>query len=96
MSYVNDPVELAYPPVLEDKNIESEEPRDYHEFFYDDLPYSFSRSVDHETGIHTDVCRFDDSGNHVLISGKCPHFDIEDEEGKIVKPGWTVQQNARN
>jgi hypothetical protein len=94
MPYVNDPFELTLEPTLEDKGMEFEEPRDYHEFFHDDRPAPGSYFASREYGIQTQVCRFDSSGDHVTMAKDCPHFNAEDEEGKVIRKGWTVQSNG--
>lgn len=89
--YVNDPHEkAALPEVVSD--LEFEEARDYHEFFYDDLPQPGGKYTGYHWGFHTDICRFDEQGRHTQMADNCPHFDLEDEEGKRILPGWTVQQ----
>lgn len=92
MPYINDPYELMLEPQLISE-IEFEEPRDYHEFFYDDLPEPGSKYTEWHRGIHSSICVFDEHGQHVYMSDDCPHFESEDEEGKRIKQGWTVQQN---
>lgn len=92
--YVNDPSELALLPEMEE-DLQLEEPRDYHEFFHDDLQgLNMSPTVGWQRGINTQVCRFNSSGEHIAMAEDCPHFDMEDELGKRIRPGWTVQQNG--
>ena len=88
--YVNEPSELALLPELKEE-IDFEEPRDYHEFFWDDQPGDPGKYAAWHRGIHTQVCRFDPEGNHVTMARDCPHFELEDEEGKRIQEGWTVQ-----
>lgn len=38
-----------------------------------------------------DICRFDEAGNHTFMGRACPHFDMEDEMGRTIRPGWTAQ-----
>lgn len=91
MSWVNDPYDLAQPPVLE-KDIETEEPRDSKDFFWDDITY-WPDTAHYHQGIHTDVCRFDDEGNHTHMAENCPHYDEYDEMGRRIVPGWTAQKH---
>lgn len=89
--YVNDPNELAELPARI-TDVELEEPRDYHEFFWDDTRNpNYGRGADNHWGIHTQVCRFNERGEHIGMAQDCPHFDIADEEGKKIQEGWTVQ-----
>lgn len=92
--YVSDPHELAYLPEVK-QEIEFAEPRDYHEFFYDDQQgLNLGTTTGDHLGIHTQICRFDSEGNHVYMAKDCPHFNIEDEMGKTIQQGWTVQSNV--
>lgn len=43
-----------------------------------------------------DLCVFDETGQHVYIGQHCPHFDVVDEMGLRIKPGWTVQENGED
>lgn len=96
MPYINDPFELAVPPKLQDSEIDfEEEPRDYHDFFYDDIHISPDNTLYH-SGIYTEACRFDEVGEHTYIAKNCPHFDAANEEGPRIRQGWTIQQNRRN
>lgn len=90
--YVNDPFDLTVPPSIE-SNIEIEEPRDSKDFFWDDVVY-WPDTVSYHQGLHTDICRFDEAGNHTQMSKKCPHFDPEDEEGRRITKGWTAQSSG--
>jgi len=95
MSYVNDPSELALLPE-KISVVEEEEPRDYHEFFYDDIPAEGGRYAGSPEMLYTEVtCHFNELGEHIYMSPKCPHFDMEDEEGRRVNPSWTVQSGNR-
>lgn len=91
MSFLNDPHQLAVPPTVESEE-EDEGPRDYHDFFHDDRPEPGMNYADGGWGFHTQVCRFDKGGVHITIADDCPHFSPEDEMGKVVSKGWTVQQ----
>ena len=101
--YVNDPSQLAQLPEVK-KEVEFEEPRDYHEFFGDDQAKPFYlpprptvRSErlpnfgEEPARIHTQVCRFNERGEHVSMAKDCPHFDGDDEMGKKIVQGWTAQ-----
>jgi hypothetical protein len=89
--YVNDPNELAELPEVK-REVILEEPRDYHEFFWDDTRNpNFGKSADSHWGIQTQVCRFNGKGEHTVMAKDCPHFEIEDEEGSKIQDGWTVQ-----
>lgn len=90
--YVNDPSEKAHLPELEQSQELLEEPRHYRDFFWDDQPLDTGRHVGYHRSLHTQVCRFDQEGNHLTIAKNCPHFDISDEEGRRIQKGWTVQQ----
>jgi hypothetical protein len=93
---VNDPNELALLPEVISE-VELGEPRDYHEFFWDDTrDPNFGRSVDYHLGIHTQVCRFNGRGEHIVMAKDCPHFVESDEEGKKVIPNWTAQMMNEN
>lgn len=89
--YINDPFELMLKPKLA-SDIEYDEPRDYHDYFWDDQQMGPPRYADDEIGIYSDICVFDSSGDHLYMAENCPHFDAEDEEGKRIVPGWTAQQ----
>lgn len=91
--YVNDPNELATLPEVK-REVAFEEPRDYHEFFFDDRPKPGSKFAEDHWGIHSQVCRFDSEGNHVAMAHDCPHFDLEDEQGRRIQKGWTVQHGS--
>lgn len=58
--------------------------------------HSQIRSRPDDTGYHNsfavDICKFDERGKHVQTAKKCPHYDITDEEGPRVRPGWTAQR----
>jgi hypothetical protein len=88
--YVNDPSDLALLPEVK-QDIILEEPRDYHEFFYDDQPPHSRRFSEDHRGIYTQICRFDQEGNHVTMAKDCPHFVQSDEEGQKIQKGWTAQ-----
>ena len=90
MSYLTDPHQLAQLPTVEQEELEDEPPTP-EEIFHGSFRH-YPDSVSHSYGIHTDVCRFDEKGNHTDMAEKCPHFDEQDEEGRRVNPGWTVQQ----
>lgn len=93
--YINDPFEKTLAPKREIP-IEEEDikPRDYHEYFWDDQPMPGNNVVGLPQRLHTRVCRFDDEGNHISMSDKCPHFDESDEMGKQIRKGWTVQSDT--
>lgn len=91
MPYINDPSELAMSPALI-SDIEIEEPRDYHDYFWDDQQLGSAKYADNSYGIHVQRCVFDDSGDHLYMAKDCPHFELEDEEGPRIQQGWTVQQ----
>jgi len=92
MSWLPDPFQAAQPPTVELIEEELEEPRDYHDYFWDDIRYSQGRDAVRDSGMHMETCRFDENGDHVTMAEHCPHFDVEDETGKRIQPGWTVQQ----
>lgn len=93
MSWLTDPYQLAQPPSVEE-DIEPEEPPGPDYYFWDEGRDSLISpdTVSHHQGIHVDTCRFDDEGNHTQMAKHCPHFNQEDEEGKRIMTGWTVQQ----
>lgn len=91
--YGYDPYQLMEPPALAEVEEDLfEEPRDYHEFFWDE---AIERGSNYVSGfsqrLHTQVCRFDKKGEHVIMARNCPHFEVEDEEGKRIRKGWTCQ-----
>lgn len=89
--YVNDPVELTLLPQTFD-DVTEEEPRDYHEFFRDDVPPESGKYVGLPEMLYTEVtCKFNHRGEHIYMSENCPHFNMEDEEGRRIREGWTVQ-----
>jgi hypothetical protein len=90
MPYINDPYELTLPPQSYSE-VNEEEPRHWSEFFYDDQPYPGARFAGAPDRAYTEMCRFDEEGNHTVMAEHCPHFDEADEEGRIVRKGWTVQ-----
>lgn len=93
--YINDPSEKAHLPVkVSAGGLEEEEVRPASEFFWDDvtpggkyLPPEFPIHASHQ------VCVFGPDGSHTYMGKDCPHFEIEDEMGKVTATGWTVQQN---
>jgi len=87
--YINDPFDKAIPPSLEEVILD-DEPRDYHEYFWDEYVERGQR-VSRKQKLYTQVCRFDQNGDHITMAKDCPHFDAEDEEGRRIRPGWTVQ-----
>jgi hypothetical protein len=89
---INDPHELALLPEREQAQELFEEPRPYKDFFYDDHAPASGRETGHVRGIHTQVCRFNQQGEHAYVADDCPHGSMEDEQGRIMPPGWTVQQ----
>lgn len=36
-------------------------------------------------------CRFNGAGEHTYMDEHCPHYDVTDEQGPRIRPGWTVQ-----
>jgi len=90
LPYVNDPWDKTLPPVIEQAEDLFEEPRDYHEFFYDDLPPSSNRELGYQHGLQSEVCRFKD-GKHITMAPNCPHFDEYDEMGRKIREGWVAQ-----
>lgn len=93
MPYVDDPYALARQPELISDESLFREPRDYHEFFWDDQQMQETRYAESDMGIHTDICVFRD-GHHVYMADGCPHFEPEDEQGRIIRQGWTVQSGT--
>lgn len=91
MSWLTDPFQLAQPPTVEEQEIELEVPPSNEEIFHESIRH-YPDTVGHDHGIHIQVCRFDELGNHTSIAENCPHFSIEDEQGKQIQPGWTAQQ----
>lgn len=93
MPYVNDPSEKALlPTILVPEEELLAEPRDYHEFFYDDLPKYDPKFAGSPYQPYTQVCVFDEEGNHTSMAHNCPHYDMEDETGRKIRGSWTVQQ----
>jgi hypothetical protein len=89
--YINDPFDLAQPPVFEEEEIFEDEPRDYHDFFGDDIVLYPHKYAGYDYGVQTQTCKFDDEGKHYQMAENCPHYDAVDEEGPRIVPGWTVQ-----
>lgn len=89
---INDPNELALLPEREQTEQLFDEPRPYKDFFYDDQAPPSTRETGYHRGIHTEVCRFNGKGEHTYIAEHCPHDNIEDEQGRVMPEGWTVQQ----
>lgn len=93
MSYLPDYEYLAEPPTIFQAPDEEEEltPEEVREEIF----YSHVRTRADSTGYHQsaalDVCRFVD-GNH-FPGRRCPHYDVEDEEGMKINPAWTAQMN---
>lgn len=92
MSWLTDPYQLAQPPTVEEVIDEDEEALPSLEDTFHESIRHYPDSVGHQRGIHVDVCRFDETGNHTQMAGNCPHFEAEDEQGMRIQPGWTVQQ----
>lgn len=90
--YLHDPVALVQHPTLAETEEEVfEEPRDYHEFFWDEAVQRGRSISGISERLYTQVCKFDEDGNHTVMARNCPHFDLEDEEGKRIQRGWTAQ-----
>ena len=89
MSFVNDPWDKAIPPKGV-STIEEVATRDYHEFFWDEAVQR-SLSVGKPQRAYTQVCRFNEAGEHISFARDCPHFNQEDEMGRPVRKGWSVQ-----
>lgn len=97
MAYVNDPSELALLPIPESEIYEDEEPRDYHEYFHDDVPPAGYAQTGYPEFLYTEVtCHFNELGEHTYMSRNCPHFDMEDQEGRRIRKNWTVQMGWSN
>lgn len=95
--YLNDPFDLLLEPRLEgwDEVEEDEDgPPDYEEIFYTESRFR-PGTLPYHNNFATDVCRFNDSGEHTTMAKNCPHFESHDEEGPRIRQGWTVQQNVR-
>lgn len=94
--YLQDPHDKALLPELESASLEDllEEPRDYHEFFWDDTPLDSGRQIGYHHPIHAQVCRFNGRGEHIVMARNCPHFEMEDQEGKTIQKGWTAQSKG--
>jgi hypothetical protein len=45
----------------------------------------------HQHSIAVSRCRFNGAGEHTYMAEKCPHYDVTDEQGPRIRPGWTVQ-----
>lgn len=88
--YVSDPFDKIFPPHLIDNPIEDDEPRDYHDFFWDDITQGSNHIQGSRRTLHTQVCKFVD-GVHTQMARDCPHFNMEDEEGRLIQKGWTAQ-----
>lgn len=88
--WMNDPFELTQAPVIKEAEELFTEPRDYHEFFWDEA-IERGHHVQSNKRLHTQVCRFDEYGDHTVMARDCPHFNSDDEEGNIIRKGWTVQ-----
>jgi hypothetical protein len=67
-----------------------EEPRDPRESFWDEVKDE-GRYVGQKHRLYTQVCRFNQKGLHTVMAKNCPHFKGEDETGRSVRDGWTVQ-----
>lgn len=91
--YLIDPFDKIFPPALEQAPEEflEDEPRDYHEFFWDEAVERGHHVDPRGKTLYTEICRFDQDGNHITMAKHCPHFDPEDEEGRKIRTGWTVQ-----
>lgn len=89
--YLPDPEQLMLKPrILEGELDVDEEPRDYHEFFWDEA-VERGRQIGPSQRLHTQVCRFDQNGIHITMAAGCPHFEMEDETGRNIQRGWTAQ-----
>jgi len=94
MSWLPDPFQLAEAPSIAEPEIDVEEPPSNEEIFYGSIRH-YPDTAGSELGIHVDACRFDEDGNHVQMAKRCPHYDAEDEQGRRIAPGWTVQSRNR-
>lgn len=94
MSWVNDPhTDLTALPQLENSEEQLEERPDPTDKFWEAGHTAFGgRQADYHQGLHVQMCRFDENGDHTQMAENCPHFSAEDEEGPKVMKGWTVQQ----
>lgn len=88
--YIEDPFDKMKPPIRTE-TVEFNEPRDYHEFFHDDLMPFRGQYAGKPERAHTRLCRFDEHGDHTSMSDDCPHFAASDQEGLTVQKGWTCQ-----
>lgn len=91
---MQDPYDRIHPPVNLADLEEDPEPRMsldevFSEYLHLETLGSGLDAV--EFPLHTDVCRFDEAGNHTLMAQRCPHFDGSDELGRTIRPGWTAQ-----
>lgn len=87
--YVLDPSEKALLPqkIAEEPD---EEPVDPRSFFWEEA-VERGRYLSGYERMYTQICVFGPDGDHVAMAPDCPHFDQEDEMGKITAKGWTVQ-----
>ena len=92
--YVLDPDDKALLPFRKAAE-EEEPPPDPREKFWEEA-VERGRHVGMPERLYTQVCRFGPNGLHISMAPDCPHFDQEDETGKITAQGWTVQSGNQH
>jgi len=87
---INDPFELML-GVKPPQQPEPEDPADERrKLFHSQIRYH-PDDTGYQHNLATDICRFDERGQHVQMAKNCPHYAQQDEEGPRIQQGWTVQ-----
>jgi hypothetical protein len=85
-----DPWEKILPPKLEEAPDPDEPPPDPKDKFWEEA-VERGTHIGPPQRLYTQVCRFGPDGEHTSMAKDCPHFNYEDETGKNIRKGWTVQ-----
>ena len=88
--YVLDPDEKALLPQRTMDELEEQEVKDPRDAFWEEA-VERGRHISGYERLYTQRCVFGDDGDHIAMAPDCPHFNQEDEMGKITARGWTVQ-----
>jgi hypothetical protein len=89
--YLEDPWDKILAPFKLPEEQEPDPRMDPVSVFWEEAASTFAgKDVSPRERLHAQVCRFE-NGLHTQMAKDCPHFDTEDELGKITAKGWTSQ-----
>lgn len=66
---------------------------DFRQEFYKELPDMRPQERNENPGTSY-ICRYLNGRHEMPPKPWCPHFNVEDETGKRIRPDWTVQQDG--